>query len=118
MQLFLPKKKQQDATIPIRWCLDPDERTTLENDKIKESFVLIVVSRQGKELQRELVPLFEPMFYLALRRAGDLQLHAQVVFHTQDPECAERYYLSWDQNRDFKQAALDRDGNLFDILWL
>src|SRR4051812_9369593 len=88
LRLSAPNDKQQEACVPVRWCVSKDVLETLEKDNVKEPLLFISITHNKREVDRVLVPLEQMMEYIQLRHAGINTLHAFIVWS--DYESSDR----------------------------
>ena len=64
--------KNQSASIPIRWCLEYDEKRLFEANQYdpEKALLLVVILYQDQEITHELIKLTELMHYLTFKTAG------------------------------------------------
>jgi len=69
-----------NGDVPVRWCVTPELVKQLEDDDIKDPHILLVtVTDDAQEMQRQLVPIAELMTYVRFTKAGDMKLYGFIV---------------------------------------
>lgn len=103
LELKVSSAVRPDASLPVSWCVTPELRTLIEERKILNPFLLISVYSVSKrpdwkfnprtngndrvevdvyrETKRYLVPLTDPMAYVAFSRPGRNEVRAMVVYN-------------------------------------
>jgi hypothetical protein len=71
---------QVSSVMPLRWCISRATAMMLQKQKIDKPELLIVVSNDGEEMERYLVPLLAEMHYISFRRPGMHTVHATIVW--------------------------------------
>ena len=71
---------QVQSVVPISWCISEEIADQITNKKIVDPHLLIVISNDGRELERRLVPLMALMDYVQFRNSGTNTIHAMVVW--------------------------------------
>jgi hypothetical protein len=72
---------QVDATVPVRWCISRETAKMLQDKKVENPHLLLVVSNGGWEISRYVVPLFNEMHYVQFLRPGENVIHATIVWY-------------------------------------
>lgn len=105
LELKVSSAVRPDASLPVSWCVTPALRTLIKERKILNPFLLISVNSIGKrpdwkfnpntkgtdqievdvyrETKRYLVPLTDPMAYVAFSRPGRNEVRAMVVYKSE-----------------------------------
>ncbi len=98
MELIVGQNEAHQAVVPVRWCLNQEDRDYLaRRDDIGKPFLLMVFAQKCTlpgaaeyeenywiEYKRELVPLFDVMHYVELPRPGDTTIFAGIVHEFED----------------------------------
>lgn len=81
VQLFVDQSEdgQVDSTVPLRWCISKETAERLQFEEVEDPHLLIVISNDGEEVGRYLVPLTSEMRYIQFRRPGTNIVHAGIV---------------------------------------
>ena len=72
---------QVDSAVPVRWCISRETAEKLQREKIENPHLLLVISNNGVEISRYVVPLFNEMHYVQFLRPGDNLIHATIVWY-------------------------------------
>ncbi|MDP3004520.1 MAG: hypothetical protein Q8N43_03430 [Candidatus Azambacteria bacterium] len=84
MKLIISETQVQDATIPIRWCLDRNELEKLKEREVKNPSLLLVVTtpsgNEWAEMDRYLIPLDQMLAYVQFHKPGKNRILAAVVW--------------------------------------
>ncbi len=84
MKLIISETQVQDATIPVRWCLDRNELEKLKEQEVKNPSLLLVVTtpsgNEWTEVDRYLIPLDQMLAYVQFHKPGKNRILAAVVW--------------------------------------
>lgn len=97
MKLIMQSMESGNPTIPVRWCVTPEEAAVLKNQGTIHPHILILVSYQNGREDRQLVPLESAMTYLSFRYPGTHEVRAKIY-----------WFCDQDQAKSFKRHFLDR----------
>jgi len=75
----------QSASIPIRWCLEPEEKSLFEANQYdpEKALLLVMIFNEGQEIKRELIKLTELMHYLTFSSAGRHTIKTAILLTNQ-----------------------------------
>ena len=71
---------QVHSSVPLSWRPSPDLKERLQQLEVEQAFMLIVITNEGYEVTRQVVPLMDLMTYVQFRRPGKNRIHATVVY--------------------------------------
>ena len=69
-----------NPTLPIRWCLDPKDVKVLKDNHAQDTHILIVVSYENGQEDRQLLPLDQTMTYVSFRYPGKHKVYAKLFW--------------------------------------
>lgn len=116
INLFVQEVRSADAVVPIRWCINKETYQELEEKKIENPHLLLVVKATDKtigpikEESRKLVPLDQMMEYVQFQYPGWHQISATVVWSTDgDLERLKKFFLDKSSVWTYYNSVLDYD---------
>lgn len=118
MKLFVSETKVQDASIPIRWCLNQKELEELKMRKVKNPHLLLVTVHDKQEVDRYLIPLDQMLAYIQFHKPGENRILATVVW-CEDSEINQptsklrHWFLQRSSSGGYEQNILKDDGENF-----
>ncbi len=56
-----------NSVVPIRWCISREIAKRIEDGNIKNPHLLLVISKDGREIDRHVVPLTDMMRFVQFR---------------------------------------------------
>ncbi len=68
-----------NGDVAVRWCVTPALVAKLEEDGVIDPHVLLVSANEGREMQRQMVPITELMTYVRFTRAGEQDLFGFII---------------------------------------
>lgn len=74
-----PSGEILNGDVPVRWCVTPELVAKLEKDGIVDPHILLVSAHNGREMQRQLVPITELMTYVRFTKAGEMNLYGFII---------------------------------------
>ena len=70
-----------NPTVPIRWCMEPEDLAYLKERKAQEVQVLLAIVYQNGQEDRQLLPLESTMTYVSLRYPGKAKVLAKLFWY-------------------------------------
>jgi len=69
-----------NADIPVRWCVTPSMVKNMEDAGIVDPHVLLLTAtKDGTEIQRQVIPITELMTYARYVKSGNMKLYGWIV---------------------------------------
>jgi hypothetical protein len=75
---------QVSSVVPIRWCISRETAEEIQEKEIDDPQLLLVVTKNGTEMNRYVVPLTDMMHYIQFRSPGENIVHATIVWKNGD----------------------------------
>ena len=118
MKLFFNQTENAGPCFPVRWCLCPADREKLTQDDAKFPCMLFIVTKDGQEQSRDIVPLTQELHFLTLPAYGDLVIHAYILYDYRDNDkksksarALREYVLNTYSSGGYRHRLIDPDGN-------
>ena len=109
---LLPADGQAQPTIELSWCTSPETSKMLKDVGAKDIYILLVVENNSREVDRFVVPIKEPMRYLAFRTPGKNVVHATLVWRKHEwYKDGKMEYSYWELSPDHILTKKDDNGN-------
>lgn len=108
MKLVANSETAGNATIPIRWCLAPEEIAALRYEKVADPYLLLITVHKKKDVDRQLVPLDQMMTYLSFNHPGENTVFATVVWHDTKAEL-KKWCLDGDKYGNWETLFYDQE---------
>lgn len=105
------KGKAQNATIPIRWCVDKNTLERLKENEVLNPHLLLVNVVHQKEVQRLLIPLEQALEYVQFRTPGRNTIYATIIW-AKDGKSLWESFIKRENNR-YATDVLNRDGTFY-----
>lgn len=89
-----------DSVIPVRWCITKAIRDKLDKKRVKHPHILIIVTRDNREISRHLIPLDQKLEYIQFYKPGINVLFATIVWDSDGKiKNLKKAYLGEGSNR-------------------
>lgn len=117
LKIFTNNPEAADPVIPIKWCLSPEAREILKQEKAVHPHLLLSIVYQGKEVERKLIPLDQAMEYVEFRRPGAHRVLGTIVWpNSDDVSKMKKYYLQENSQYRYENRILEYDTAQF-LFW-
>ncbi len=103
---------QAHSSVPVSWCFSPDLVERLKERGVESPHVLIVVTNEGAEVSRDVVPLTSLMTYIQFRRPGKNRIHATVVWSSE--ENPKKILRKKDDNGGYRCEVVEQRDSMLD----
>ena len=107
MKLVASNDTVGNATIPIRWCLTPEEIAHLRQNKVADPHLLLVIVHEKKNVDRQLVPLDRMMTYLSFNHPGENTVFATIVWHAGGKKELKKWCLNTNKYGNWETEFYD-----------
>jgi len=114
LRLYVENQTASEARIPIQWCVSKETIKKLENEKVVEPLLLLSITSDGKEVDRQVVPLDSVRTYVTFRKKGNHTLHGVIVWNNFDRNIRS-YFLGKDSwGREYLRQVINVRGEFND----
>ena len=111
MKLIVSSEEVGSPTVPLRWCITPDEVQHLKQEKMLNPHLLLVAIHGDWEVDRQLVPLSQMLTYVTFSRSGKNRLAACIVSNSESVKELKKRYLGKDEYGHYNCNVFE-DGRL------
>ncbi|MDP3785233.1 MAG: hypothetical protein Q8R12_04170 [bacterium] len=116
IKLMVESREVQNASLPIRWCVEKAAFEALRQRGIKNPHLLLVIKPQrgGREF-RHLVPLEQMVQYVSFSKPGENMVFATIVWNLDGEVGKLREYYLKRSGGSYDTDAIGSDGQLYEL---
>ena len=116
IKLMVESREVQNASLPIRWCVEKSALEALRERKVKNHHLLLVIKPQrgGREF-RHLVPLEQMVQYVSFSKPGENKVFATIVWNSDGDVGKLRNLYLKRYAGGYDTDVINSDGELFEL---
>jgi len=80
IHLFVENVETSESVVAVRWCFCKSVKEELAREKVNNPFLLLIVTYNGREIERKCVPLEQEMEYIWFQRSDSHKIFAAIIW--------------------------------------
>ncbi len=109
MKLIVNSKDAGSPVIPVRWCITQEDLQHLKQEKEKNQYILLAIINNGRDVDRQLLPLNQMLTFITFSRPGKTRIAACIVSSPTGIRKLKKLYLSKTWHGGYESNILEGD---------